>query len=78
MNPNTQAFLITIVPYLHAVAPASEKDVHFIYGWSESVLRYIALKINGGASQTEEIEGMRLEATSNQNVTSNEDGADPD
>jgi 60 kDa SS-A/Ro ribonucleoprotein len=41
--PEARAYLITIAPYRSAVAPDDEPDVHYIYGWSESVLRYISL-----------------------------------
>ncbi len=49
--PNAQAFLLTIAPYRHAVAPQDSKDIFTIYGWSDSVLAYIALTRHGLAGQ---------------------------
>lgn len=57
--PDARAFLVTIAPYRDAVAPVSS-GVSFIYGWSDQVLRYISLELEGGASQTREIEQMEL------------------
>lgn len=60
VNPNAKAFLVTIAPYRDAVAPAGEKGVHFIYGWSDQVLQYISLSLEDGTSQTQVIEQMKL------------------
>lgn len=60
VNPNAKAFLITIAPYRDAVAPAGEKGVHFIYGWSDQVLQYISLTLETGGSQVQAIEQMSL------------------
>jgi len=45
VNKNAKAFLINIAPYRDYVAPPSEKSVHFISGWNDSVLKYIQLKL---------------------------------
>lgn len=58
--PNAQAFLVTIAPYRHAVAPQETPNVHYIYGWSDSVLKYIALSVNGLAGQVESVRAMQL------------------
>jgi 60 kDa SS-A/Ro ribonucleoprotein len=60
VNPEAQAFVIQIAPYAHAVAPDGEPGVHFIYGWSDAVVRYIAFMLEGGASQLTAIEAMDL------------------
>ncbi len=60
--PQAQAFLVTIAPYGDAVAPAGTKGVHFIYGWSDRVINYIALKLQSGESQVEAVERMELVA----------------
>jgi 60 kDa SS-A/Ro ribonucleoprotein len=60
VNPNAQAFLITIAPYREAVAPRGEKGVRFIYGWSDQVLKYIALSLKQGETQVQAIEKMSL------------------
>jgi 60 kDa SS-A/Ro ribonucleoprotein len=49
--PAAQAFLITIAPYRHAVAPDGEPGVHYLYGWSEQVLGYISLMRHGLSAQ---------------------------
>jgi 60 kDa SS-A/Ro ribonucleoprotein len=59
INPNAKAFLVTILPYRDAVAPEGS-DVHFVYGWSEKVLNYIALKISTGASQVDKIRTIEV------------------
>jgi 60 kDa SS-A/Ro ribonucleoprotein len=59
VNPDAEAFLVTIAPYRDAVAPQSEKGVHYIYGWSEKVLNYIGLKLSTGVSQVDKI--MKIE-----------------
>lgn len=62
--PDARAFLVTIAPYRDAVAPAGEKGVHFIYGWSDKVLRHIAITLEAGESQVESVERMSLGAES--------------
>jgi 60 kDa SS-A/Ro ribonucleoprotein len=77
INPDAQAFLVTIAPYRDSVAPTGEDGVHFIYGWSDHVLRYIPLKLQSGGSQLLEIEGIQLEARGEEVATADED-TDPD
>ena len=62
--PDAQAFLVTIAPYRDAVAPQHENGVHYIYGWSDQVLRYIGLKLETGESQVQAIAKMELEGLS--------------
>jgi 60 kDa SS-A/Ro ribonucleoprotein len=58
--PEAKAFLITIAPYRHAVAPSDTPDVHYIYGWSDAVLKYIALSLEGLAGQVEAVRDIEL------------------
>ena len=58
--PAAQAFLITIAPYRHAVAPGDEPGVHYIYGWNEQVLTYISLMQGGLAGQAEAVRNLAL------------------
>ncbi len=58
--PQAQAFLVTIAPYGELVAPSDEPGVHFIYGWSAEVLRYIALQLESGGSQVRTVSEMAL------------------
>lgn len=60
--PNCKAYLVTIAPYRNAVAPSGEPGVHFIYGWSDRVLKYIALNVESGASQIRAIKEMSLDS----------------
>uniref|UniRef100_A0A7C4R5F6 TROVE domain-containing protein n=1 Tax=candidate division CPR3 bacterium TaxID=2268181 RepID=A0A7C4R5F6_UNCC3 len=60
INPKAKAFLITLAPYRDAVAPQNEKDVHFIYGWNESVLKYISQNSEDKNSQVEKIKNIKL------------------
>lgn len=53
VNRAAKAFLVTIAPYRDYVAPTSDPGVHFIMGWSESVLRYIPMMTRGMKSQVE-------------------------
>ncbi|MBI5961107.1 MAG: TROVE domain-containing protein [Chloroflexi bacterium] len=58
--PQARAFLLTIAPYRHAVAPQDAADIHTIYGWNDSVLRYIALTLQGLAGQVESVSALEL------------------
>jgi 60 kDa SS-A/Ro ribonucleoprotein len=58
--PQAKAFLITIAPYRHAVAPQDAPGIHYIYGWSEAVLRYIALVLTGLSGQVEAVRALEL------------------
>lgn len=58
--PEAQAFLITIAPYGHAVAPQSEPGVRYIYGWADHVPAYIAQTLAGYAGQVAAVEAVEL------------------
>jgi len=45
--PNANAYLLTIDPCRCSVAPDTEPGIHFIYGWSPDVPRYIASAQSG-------------------------------
>jgi 60 kDa SS-A/Ro ribonucleoprotein len=74
VSPNAKAFLLTIAPYRHAVAPQSEPDVWFIYGWSDAVLPFIARTLQGVETQMEAVRAVSLEAKPQ--VTSDESQED--
>lgn len=46
--PEARAFLLTLVPTRSAPVPETERGVHFIYGWNDTVLQYIARTAAGG------------------------------
>jgi 60 kDa SS-A/Ro ribonucleoprotein len=60
INPKAKAFLVTLAPHRDYVAPKGYPDVYFIFGWSESILRYIPLMLEGGAGQVEDIRKIDL------------------
>ncbi len=60
INPKAKAFLVTLAPYRDYVAPAGYPDVYFIMGWSESILRYIPLMLEGGVGQVEDVRNIDL------------------
>lgn len=60
VNPDAEAYLIRIDPYKDAVAPENEPGVHFIYGWSDAVLNYIAKDRSSKDSQIEEVKAIEL------------------
>jgi 60 kDa SS-A/Ro ribonucleoprotein len=64
VNPNAKAYLVTIAPYREAVAPAGEKGVRFIYGWSDQVLNFIGYDLEDGETQIQKIESTRWDEMS--------------
>ncbi len=58
--PHAEAFLITIAPYMHAVAPQDEPGVRFFYGWADHVPALIAQTLNGYAGQVEAVRQIAL------------------
>lgn len=40
--PQAQAVLVTVVPGVARPVPQGEPGVHFVHGWSDSVMRYVA------------------------------------
>lgn len=73
--PEAQAFLVTIAPYRDAVTPV-EKGVHYIYGWSAAVPRYIALALDAGDSQQRAIEAIPIDAAGADNGSMPEIGGE--
>lgn len=61
-HPKAQFFFIQIVQNTAVQAPQSEPGVHFIYGWSDQVLRYIAQVVKGGGGQVDAVKATQLPA----------------
>ncbi len=57
-NPEVQIYLVTLMPYRHYPVPVDYPNVHFIFGWSDSVLRYILT--TDPAKQMEEVKNLKL------------------
>jgi 60 kDa SS-A/Ro ribonucleoprotein len=62
VNPNAKAFLVSLAPYRHSVAPQNEPDVWFIYGWSDAVLPFIARTLQGAGTQMDAVRAISLAA----------------
>jgi len=60
INPNLKAVFVTIMPERDWVAPANYPGVWFVQGWSDRVLRYIPMVLEGGQGQVEEIRKINL------------------
>lgn len=60
LAPKAQAFLLTLAPYTLAPTPPSEPDVHYIYGWNDNVLPYMAMQIAGLGGQVAAVRQMAL------------------
>jgi 60 kDa SS-A/Ro ribonucleoprotein len=43
------------MPYRHAVVPQDEPGCYYLYGWSSSVLSFIASMLGGGQAQMEQV-----------------------
>ncbi|TVX99099.1 TROVE domain-containing protein [Cohnella terricola] len=61
VNPNVKAFIIDIAPYRSAMVPPQDQNTFYIYGWSDTVLSYIAQTAKGYDSMVQQIEAMDLE-----------------
>jgi 60 kDa SS-A/Ro ribonucleoprotein len=59
VNPSAKFFFLQVMPYEHAVVPPEEPNCHYLYGWSDEVLRYIGLEAND-SSQLDSVEAMVL------------------
>jgi 60 kDa SS-A/Ro ribonucleoprotein len=62
VNPDAKAFLLSVAPYRHSVAPQNEPDVWFIYGWSNAVLPFIARTLQGAETQMAAVRAVSLDA----------------
>jgi 60 kDa SS-A/Ro ribonucleoprotein len=60
-NPKAQFFFLQLAPYREVQVPKAEPGVHFIYGWSDTVLKYIGQIVAGGKGQVDEIRGLDLD-----------------
>lgn len=66
VNPNAKAFVIDIAPYRSAMVPPEDANTFYIYGWSDTVLSYIAQASKGYGTMVERIEAIELEAGGHQ------------
>lgn len=61
VNPNVKAFIIDIAPYRSAMVPPQDRNTFYVYGWSDTVLSYIAQTSKGYGSMVEQIEAIDLD-----------------
>ncbi|MNN94452.1 hypothetical protein D3C81_2130750 [compost metagenome] len=61
INPHVKAYIIDIAPYRNAMVPQQALNTFYIYGWSDTVLSYIAQTAKGYASMVEKVETIDLE-----------------
>ncbi|KAI7264505.1 hypothetical protein KC345_g8788 [Hortaea werneckii] len=61
VNPHVKAYIIDISPYRNAMVPQQDHNIYYIYGWSDTVLSYIAQTAKGYSSVVENINAMELE-----------------
>lgn len=55
VNPKAKLFIIDVAPYEGHLSPGNEPGVHFIFGWSDDILRYISSAAKGFGSQVDHI-----------------------
>jgi len=64
LNPRVKAFIVDIAPYRSAMVPPQDPNTYYIYGWSDTVLSYIAQTAKGYGSMAQRIEEIRLDRDS--------------
>ena len=62
VNPDVKAFVVDISPYRQSMVPPLDEKTFYIYGWSDTVLSYIAQSVQGYASMVEKVETLDLES----------------
>ncbi|MWC27701.1 TROVE domain-containing protein [Paenibacillus sp. MMS18-CY102] len=60
INRNVKAFIVDIAPYRHAMVPDSDPQTFYIYGWSDTVLSYIAQAVQGYTTLVERVSSIAL------------------
>ncbi|WP_134686850.1 TROVE domain-containing protein [Brevibacillus migulae] len=58
VNPDVKAFIVDIAPYRSAMVPPQDKNTFYIYGWSDTVLSYIAQTVQGYSTMIERVESI--------------------
>jgi 60 kDa SS-A/Ro ribonucleoprotein len=59
-NPDTRAFIIDVAPYQGALVPPVDDLTHYIYGWADTVVKYIVYSIDGYAGMAERVQAIEL------------------
>jgi 60 kDa SS-A/Ro ribonucleoprotein len=61
VNKDARMFIVDVAPYSGSIASSNEPGVHFIFGWSDEILRYISFVVNGTHGQTDTVARMSLD-----------------
>ncbi|MGZ3600291.1 MAG: TROVE domain-containing protein [Ktedonobacterales bacterium] len=61
VNPDLLCFFVQLLPYKHAVAPESEPGLYYLYGWSASILPFIASVSQAGKGQVDVVRQVVLD-----------------
>jgi len=61
VNRDVKAFIVDIAPYRYAMVPDQDPQTFYIYGWSDTVLSYIAQSVKGYSSMVERVEQESLD-----------------
>lgn len=62
VNRDVKAFIVDIAPYRHAMVPDQDPQTFYIYGWSDTVLSYIAQSVQGYSTVMERVAAMNLDS----------------
>jgi 60 kDa SS-A/Ro ribonucleoprotein len=60
VNPQVKAFIIDISPYRSAMVPPQDPNTYYVYGWSDTVLSYIAQTAKGYGTIAQQIANLDL------------------
>jgi len=61
INPHAKAFIVDIAPYQSSMVPPDDSNTFYIYGWSDTVLSFIAQSVQGYQGMVQHVEATLLE-----------------
>ncbi|GGJ08514.1 TROVE domain-containing protein [Paenibacillus hunanensis] len=64
VNRDAKAFIIDIAPYRSAMTPPEDLNTFYVYGWSDTVLSFIAQASRGFGGMVKTVQQIELEADS--------------
>lgn len=59
VNPNVKAYILDVSPYHNAMTP-DDKNIWYIYGWSDQALSFISMASQGWGSQVQAIKAGKV------------------
>lgn len=60
VNGEVKAFVVDVAPYRSAMVPPEDRNTWYIYGWSDTVLSYIALSCRGYGGMVQKVKETSL------------------